>query len=91
MAREDRPGDKKLVAYLVLVPDSKLVSIEIRKALKEKLPSYMVPSAIIILPFLPLTPNGKVISHFLFFTIFFSWLEMNYQFLRLKIWLCRNL
>ena len=58
MAREDRPGDKKLVAYVVL--SSSLTALEMRNALKEKLPSYMVPSAIIILPFLPLTPNGKL-------------------------------
>lgn len=59
IAREDRPGDKKLVAYVVL-SNNILTSSEIRKVLKDKLPSYMVPSAIIILPFLPLTPNGKI-------------------------------
>ena len=70
MAREDRPGDKKLVAYVVLVDDVAsvhpktdkvaLTTMEIRRALKEKLPAYMIPSAIIIMEMLPLTPNGKV-------------------------------
>jgi amino acid adenylation domain-containing protein len=59
IAREDRPGDRRLVAYLVAappVPDAE----ELRRLLSAKLPSYMVPSAFVHLERLPLTPNGKV-------------------------------
>ncbi len=52
-----------MCAGAVFYTDSKvelLSSADIRRALKEKLPHFMVPSAIIILAKLPLTPNGKV-------------------------------
>jgi len=59
IAREDLPGNKRLVAYIIA--NQKQVQIEeIRHFLKQKLPSYMVPSAFIQLEKLPLTPNGKV-------------------------------
>ena len=59
IAREDQPGNKQLVAYLVGHQDS-LVASCLRNYLKEKLPDYMIPSAFVQLESLPLTPNGKV-------------------------------
>ncbi|MCW5317887.1 amino acid adenylation domain-containing protein [Nostoc sp. KVJ3] len=60
IAREDTPGDKRLVAYIVPQPQVTLTVSELRSDLKKKLPDYMVPSAIVILESLPLTPNGKI-------------------------------
>ena len=60
IVREDTPGDKRIVAYIV-PPDEITPNIsELRQFLKSKLPEYMVPSAFEILENLPLTPNGKV-------------------------------
>jgi len=59
LAREDQPGDKRLVAYLVPV-DKAPAPAELRAHLQETLPSYMIPSAFVVLEALPLTPNGKV-------------------------------
>jgi amino acid adenylation domain-containing protein len=60
LAREDGPGGKQLVAYLVpvrgVVPDT----AGLRRKLGEWLPDYMVPAAVVVLEALPLTPNGKV-------------------------------
>jgi len=58
IAREDTPGDKRLVAYLV--SDSGLDRAALRAGLKETLPDYMVPSAFVPLERLPLNSNGKV-------------------------------
>ncbi len=58
IAREDTPGDRRLVAYVV--GKSKLVVNELRAYLKERLPDYMVPSAFVVLDALPQTPNGKI-------------------------------
>ncbi|RAM53131.1 MAG: non-ribosomal peptide synthetase [Hapalosiphonaceae cyanobacterium JJU2] len=60
IAREDTPGDKRLVAYIVPQPDQTPTSKELRSFLKSKLPEYMVPSAFVTLESLPLTPSGKV-------------------------------
>ncbi|WAN69719.1 amino acid adenylation domain-containing protein [Moorena producens JHB] len=59
IAREDIPGDKRLVAYFVSGETVPTVS-ELRSFLKKKLPDYMVPSAFVTLESLPLTPNGKI-------------------------------
>jgi thioesterase domain-containing protein/acyl carrier protein len=55
IAREDRPGDKRLVGYVTGTVDPAAV----RAALAERLPAYMVP-AVVALDALPLTPNGKL-------------------------------
>src|SRR6266516_3752451 len=60
VAREDRPGDKSLVAYFVSAHETELSVTELRDYIKGKLPDYMMPSAFVALEELPLTPNGKV-------------------------------
>jgi amino acid adenylation domain-containing protein len=66
IAREDVPGNKRLVAYIVpnqeQLPTAEPESLApvLRQFLKEKLPKYMIPSAFVVLESLPLTPNGKV-------------------------------
>nr|WP_017317816.1 non-ribosomal peptide synthetase [Mastigocladopsis repens] len=71
IATEDIPGDKLLVAYIVLSPegrvlrgtsDSALMS-DLSQYLKQKLPAYMIPAALMVLESLPLTPNGKIDRH----------------------------
>ena len=59
VAREDRPGDRYLAAYLRPAGTAPTIA-ELRAFLKEYLPDYMVPSTFTSLPSLPLTPNGKV-------------------------------
>ncbi|AUT02778.1 non-ribosomal peptide synthetase [Nostoc sp. CENA543] len=59
MAREDEPGKKLLVAYLV-VEDNTPTPKSLRDFLKEKLPDYMIPTAFVFLEALPLTSNSKV-------------------------------
>jgi len=60
VAREDRPGDKRLVAYIVPTGQPAPTVNELRGFLKQKLPEYMIPSAFVMLDALPLTPTGKV-------------------------------
>ncbi len=63
MAREDRPGDRRLVAYLT-VPDPGRRAADLPSALRgflrQRLPEHMVPAAFVVLAALPLTPNGKL-------------------------------
>jgi fatty acid CoA ligase FadD9 len=56
IAREDRPGDKRLVGYITGTADP----AGVRAALAEGLPGYMVPAAVVVLATLPLTVNGKL-------------------------------
>ncbi|MDQ2924769.1 MAG: condensation domain-containing protein, partial [Acidobacteriota bacterium] len=60
MVREDDPGDKLLVAYIVAGPGSTPDIAEVRALLGRSLPEYMVPATIMVLEKLPLTPSGKV-------------------------------
>lgn len=58
IAREDTPGDKRLVAYIV--PREEFQSSELRSFLAERLPKYMMPVAYVKLDELPITPSGKI-------------------------------
>ena len=70
LAREDEPGEKRLVAYVVPERESEesnngsggvgLQMSELREHLLGKLPEYMVPTAYVQLKRIPLTPNGKI-------------------------------
>jgi thioesterase domain-containing protein/acyl carrier protein len=60
MVREDIPSNKRLVAYVVVNQTSAPTVSQLHQFLKQKLPEYMIPSAIVKLEALPLTPNGKV-------------------------------
>src|SRR6202007_1935202 len=56
LARDGRPGDERLVGYVT----GTAARAEVRTALAERLPAYMVPAAVVVLDTLPLTPNGKL-------------------------------
>ncbi len=60
IAREDTPGNKRLVAYLIPRPGQSITYKEMRTFLKDHLPEYMLPSAFVVLDELPVTANGKI-------------------------------
>jgi aryl carrier-like protein len=60
VAREDTPGEKRLVGYVVLETGVELSPGVLREQLQQALPEYMVPSAFVKIEALPLTPNGKL-------------------------------
>jgi amino acid adenylation domain-containing protein len=60
VAREDTPGEKRLVAYVVPSPAARPGIASLRGHLQGMLPDYMVPAAFVLLESLPLTPNGKI-------------------------------
>ena len=64
VAREDEQGDKRLLAYVVSSREQTATGAvggeELRAYLKQQLPDYMVPQAVMLLPKLPLTANGKI-------------------------------
>jgi len=60
LEREDQPGDKRLVAYLIPQAEPASTGTDLRTYMAEKLPEYMLPSAFVMLNTFPLTSNGKL-------------------------------
>jgi amino acid adenylation domain-containing protein len=60
VVREDVPGDKRLVTYVTAQEGQTCDAQQLRRWLRDVVPDYMVPSAIVVLKEFPLTPNGKV-------------------------------
>ncbi|HVR96678.1 MAG TPA: amino acid adenylation domain-containing protein, partial [Thermoanaerobaculia bacterium] len=60
MAREDTPGDRRLVAYFTTAAGQPLTIDELRRFLTSRLPDAMLPAVFVPLPALPLTANGKL-------------------------------
>ena len=60
IVREDRPGDERLVAYVVAEEGTTIDATALKASAAERLPGYMVPSAVVAIDSFPLTPNGKV-------------------------------
>jgi amino acid adenylation domain-containing protein len=59
VAREDRPGERRLVAYVVLSTEVETIISDLRRWVKKHLPDYMLPSAFVVLDELPFTANGR--------------------------------
>jgi amino acid adenylation domain-containing protein len=60
IAREDRPGDVRLVAYIVARDGATVSEDTLRSRLRSRLPDYMIPQHILVLDVIPLLPNGKI-------------------------------
>jgi acyl-coenzyme A synthetase/AMP-(fatty) acid ligase/acyl carrier protein len=60
IVRDDTPGDQRLVSYFVTQDAPPPSSVVLRDFLRQRLPDYMVPAALVRLEALPLTPNGKI-------------------------------
>ncbi|KAF1710016.1 non-ribosomal peptide synthetase [Pseudoxanthomonas kalamensis DSM 18571] len=60
IVREDRPGDVRLVAYIVAAPGQRIDEVGLSASLRQALPGYMVPQHLVQLPAIPLLPNGKI-------------------------------
>lgn len=60
LAREDKPGDRRLVAYYTVAAGAEVSAKELKRHLARTLANYMVPAAYVQLSALPLTPNGKL-------------------------------
>ncbi|HSS48117.1 MAG TPA: amino acid adenylation domain-containing protein [Thermoanaerobaculia bacterium] len=60
VVREDRPGQRRLVAYVVPRSAAAPAPAELSAFLAERLPDYMVPAVLVLLDRLPVTPNGKL-------------------------------
>ncbi|HEX2094113.1 MAG TPA: amino acid adenylation domain-containing protein, partial [Longimicrobiaceae bacterium] len=60
VVRETRPGDPRLVGYVVPQGDAAVSVAELREWVRGRLPEYMVPSAVVVLDAFPLTPSGKL-------------------------------
>ena len=60
VAAEDAPGEKQLVAYLVLTPGATVSATALREYLRQRLPDYMVPAVFVAIPSLPVTEQGKI-------------------------------
>ncbi|MGA3706605.1 amino acid adenylation domain-containing protein, partial [Ralstonia nicotianae] len=60
LAREDAPGEQRLVAYYIAEPGAEVEASALRRHMQAQLPEHMVPAAYVRLAHLPLTPNGKL-------------------------------
>ncbi|HXR65478.1 MAG TPA: amino acid adenylation domain-containing protein, partial [Ktedonobacteraceae bacterium] len=59
LPREDVPGEKRLVAYVVIAAHAQITIGEVRRFLQTRVPAYMLPTHLVILDQIPLTKNGK--------------------------------
>ncbi|MBN6039802.1 non-ribosomal peptide synthase/polyketide synthase [Amycolatopsis sp. 195334CR] len=60
VAREDTPGVKRLVGYVVATDQSEVDTAAVREHLRDRLPEYMIPAAVVALAHFPLTANSKI-------------------------------
>jgi amino acid adenylation domain-containing protein/thioester reductase-like protein len=60
VAREDSPGQKRLVAYITAAEQGASAAERLRAYLGERLPDYMIPAAFVVMDALPVTPSGKL-------------------------------
>jgi len=60
IVREDTPGDRRLVAYVVPIESGSVSGSILREHAGKLLPPYMVPTSVVVLDCFPLTPNGKI-------------------------------